>query len=188
MIIRNILILCLFFSCENQRNIYIDSEIILELAGMSSNPVPPPLFVSVPFYIKNNDGTITQTTGGELKKIFDTYYYNKYTSFSDFLSEGLNQNIEFNRAEVLHNGEAFVVDSKISEYYKAGGIDSILKIYFIRGENHKGYFIKDSNLTSEELKSIFYYLFIEKYFVFEDDYTRKILIERMDAVIEIPVK
>lgn len=158
------LLLCSLFACETQKEFrHFDDEIVQILS--KEDTLLPSRFSSIPFFFRCSPSEVAIVYMRDIRSIYNLYY--RDMSFSEFLSESLNQKIN-----IKHNGRIiyFSLDGYVTENYKNKDFNTFLKLFTI--DDNRRIEIK-SGLTEVQNNTLHYYLFLNGYLVSYDDYIGK---------------
>lgn len=160
---KKLLIITLFIisSCNNNKRINIDDELIKKLS--IENFDSPSEYNMYYLFAKCTNSEIVQTDILQLRIL---YKKNKQSmSFYDFLTHILNQKTSLQKSADI---ECFQLDKKITEEYKAESFQKFLLTHFEKTKT--GNYILKTDTSSGIIKTIFYYCFINNYLAIFDDY------------------
>jgi hypothetical protein len=183
-----IIISTLFFLtyCSSPHNNYYFDLYQVEKIAQSSLIEPPPAVISfTPVYVIGSNDSISETKFENLQSVYQTTYMNRYSKFSDFLFDVLNQKIKLdtqNPQTHLYYSQTFLSDPGISRLYKENGLKGIMEKYCFKSNDL--YTLKRGTLTLNEINSVSYYFFINQYVRADDDYGASINFEKLPSVLK----
>ncbi len=178
-----IIISVLFFLtyCSSpHNNNYFDLYQVDRIAQSSLIEPPSAVISFTPVYVIGSNDSISVTKFENLQRVYQVIYLNRYSKFSDFLFDALNQRIELDTQSPqthLYYSQTFLSDPGISRLYKEKGLKGITEKYCFKGNGF--YKLKRGTLTLNEINSISYYFFINQYIRADDNYGASINFERL---------
>jgi hypothetical protein len=120
----------------------------------------------------------------ELLEVYKSLYTHKYSKFSVFLFDALNQKIKIdtkNPKTLLYYSQTFVIAPSVNRIYNEKGVNGLIKAFCI--DEGGCCMLKSGNLTLMEINSISYYLFLNQYLRFDDDYDGSIIFKKLTSLI-----
>lgn len=155
--------LLLVSSCSrNKSTTNIDSRIIDEMAHTDRKTLSR---FDFDFFVQCKSRKVAMVNEPALWEIYRENP--KHLSYEKFLELALNQKVDVDDTAILRNSECFLLDSKISHYYKSHRLADFLLAYFVK--ENSGWRLKDG-YSKSQMMSISYYCFINNKFLQYDDY------------------
>ncbi|WP_293309443.1 hypothetical protein [Pedobacter sp. UBA5917] len=166
------MLLTIAISCTTP-GVKINESIITELAKHDFKIPSVHGFALIFICCKENYKAFTNIN--VLHKIFIKHYSEKYPDFRSFLSEVLNQSINFSEKD-LDNWQIghFKLDTNVQETYAKLAMPDFIARYFDSTEDKKVLAVKTE--YHKDAYSILYYCFINNYKITLNDYQGKYFI------------
>jgi hypothetical protein len=166
---KNIIILLLLFSvvsCNNKQ--YFKDKTIKELSSRGDSEIPS-VYGYLSIFVLVDSNQVAKTSMEDLWTMYKFDYVGIYNKFEVFVFEALNQKLIFKKGYIeKKNGDVFSLTQKIKLEYEKSGISYLVDHY--SKNNGKELEIIRSSLSSNDLRTIQYYFFINNYMVMRDDY------------------
>jgi hypothetical protein len=163
---KNILFLVLLlFTSSCTKKEYYSKEIINEIS--KGDFIIPSVYGNLSLYVSVDNKHLAQTGINLLHTMYENDYSKRYSSFSSFLFNALNQKLKFEEDYIKkRNGSVFQIDEKIRSQYEKGGLNYLIKNYCQKTDNN----YKISNTLHGNSKfTVLYYFSINGYKILEDD-------------------
>lgn len=180
---KEIIVSMLFFLtyCSSpHNNYYFDLRQLEKVAQLTLIEPPPAVISFTPVYVIGSNDSISETRFENLQGVYQATYMNRYSKFSDFLFDALNQKIKLDTQSPqthLYYSQTFLSDPNINRLYKEKGLKGIMEKYC--HESNGFYTLKRGTLTLNEINSVSYYFFINQYARANDDYKATINFKRL---------
>jgi len=152
--------LCYLLSCGKKQNFHFDDCLINLISKEDLNY--PSLYSRYSFFCQGENDSILFLEVRELKELFDKNSLGM--DYKTFLTKALNQQITFSNL----NSKAFCLDKNITYEYQTINLEKFIHLYF--NSNNNGKYVLTKNISENQKKTIFYYLFINNYLSVFDDY------------------
>lgn len=179
-------LLWLSASCSGPQNKpYFDPPILEKIAQLSSIEPLPAIISFTRIYVRNINDSIAESKIESLNQVYQTSYTPKYSKFSDFLFDALNQKIKIDARDTrtyLYYSQVFAIFPAISRLYNEKRIKGIIEEYCL--EENGIYRLKSPNLSLNEINSLSYYFFINQYIRADDDYKGTINFRLLSSVLK----
>lgn len=152
-------------SCYNETVYYDKATAKLIAQKHQPGEIPPP--PSPDIYLKFNSDSVGKGLPLNFYNLYRKGGYDE-NDFAEFLYKIMNQKL-IPKSCTSYNLECYKLDAMISKFYKQNGIDGVLKKY-CKKENR--FYFKNQNLLSkDEIHTIGYYCYLNKYSLSFDDYS-----------------
>ncbi|WP_337968022.1 hypothetical protein [uncultured Flavobacterium sp.] len=171
-----LLLFCFLISCERKEPNF-SKEMIEKLGnrgevknGITRLPPPQASFLYLYVLISNNE--IHLCNSDELFFLYKEYYFKTFKTFEDFLDAVLNEDFVLDKKifKTFRNFDSFRLNSKIKEEYISLGFDKFLKKYSVDNVGKEKFRLNKSIIQKNELSTIKYLLYKNRYDVGFDDY------------------
>jgi len=164
---------------------YFELPVLKKIAQLSLIEPPPAVISFTPVYIIGTNDSISESSFEKLKGVYNASYPRRYSEFSDFLFDALNQKIKIDTKTpktYLYYSQTFLSDPNITHLYKDSGLKGIMDKHCF---NSNGiYTLNKGTLTLNEINSISYYFFINQYIRSDDDYNATINFKKLSSVLK----
>jgi hypothetical protein len=174
-----------FCSCIKKKEI-ISNEIVNKLSEGSYKM--PSRFGDLDLFVLSSNQQIIITNADYLNYVYNYHYKSIFKSYSEFLSDVLNQNIQLNTT-VFDNipYKIFKLNKTIENEYKEQTFDFFFKKYSEKEDSERdSYILKISKGTSpNEIMTISYYFYLNGYQIVRNDYLPKYLVIKREKIMGI---
>lgn len=165
-----LILLCFLISCERKEPNFSE-EMIEKLAYMQEDPklgLLPSHYLSFDLYVKKRGKEIYKTNNHDLFFYYKKNYSEECISFQKFLNAVLNQ--DFLLDENFDDKYYFKLNQKVEKEYISLGFDRFLKRYSEDNVGKEKLRLNKSIIKKNELSTIKYLLYKNRYDVGFDDY------------------
>ncbi|MDR7369671.1 hypothetical protein [Flavobacterium aquidurense] len=165
-----LLLFCFLISCERKEPNF-SKEMIEKLAYMQEDPklgLLPSRYLGLDLYVWKSGKEIYKTNNHDLFSYYKKDYVEEFISFEKFLNVVLNQ--DYLLDENLDDSYSFKLDQKIQKEYISLGFDKFLKKYSEDNVGKEKLRLNKSIIQKNELSTIKYLLYKNRYDVGFDDY------------------
>ncbi|KIO51002.1 hypothetical protein IW18_20025 [Flavobacterium hibernum] len=173
-------LLCSLISCERKEPNF-SKKMIEKLAYMYEDVelgLLPSEYLRLDLYIFTNDKEICRTNNHDLFTYYRKNYFKKFASFEIFLDEVLNR--EFLLDENSKSFYSFKLNQKIQKEYVSLGFDNFLKKYSEDNVGKEKLKLNTSIIQKNDLSTIKYLLYKNKYDVGFDDHLATYYIQKRE--------
>lgn len=183
---KNLTIIALvFFSfCSSSQSVIFFDLPRLEKIAQLSSIEPPPAIASMRVYVIGANDSISECNFVRLQDVYKSLYTDKYSKFSTFLFDALNQKIRLdtrNFKTALYYSQNFEIAPNINGIYNEKGFNGLIQKFCVDKEGF--YSLNSSTLNLSEINSISYYLFLNQYMRLDDDYEGTIAFKKLTSLI-----
>jgi len=159
----------LLFGCSKKVDSNITDDFIKKVAVVDA--VLPSKYVQYNLYVQTNKDLILVTNVNFLNVLYKEYYQNKFIDFQGFLQATLKQGFKIeNKIAVNYEYQTFNKNSNIMKL----AINVIIEKHFQHNDNNEErYFFYPKNLSTNDIQTVLYKMFLEGYLISFDDYGGK---------------
>lgn len=173
-------------SCTiRQSSHYFELPVLKKIAHLSSIEPPPAVISFAPAYIIGVNDSISESSFIKLHDVYKSLYAPKYSEFSDFLFDALNQKIKIdtkNTNTYLYYSQTFLGDPNITRLFNESGLQGIIDKYCL---NSNGFYtLNKGTFTLNVINSISYYFFINQYIRYDDDYNATTNFKKLSSFLK----
>lgn len=155
------------FAFCTRKDSNFEPDFINKLSEDYTKPIS--LYSTVPLFVLTDSNKIIETNSSNLAYVYKLYYTKSYDNFGLFLNDILNSEIALHEANFSKTQyEIFSLNDSIKKIYQQRDFDGFFKDFttFTKDEN---YILKTANLNHNQLITVSYYLFKNKYHIKIDD-------------------
>jgi hypothetical protein len=168
-IITIILIMISNFSCTEKKEIISENDIIKFAKG---NYMAPSKYGALELYVLTVNDEIIISNADYLNFVYVNHYKNAYICYKDFLSELLNQKIKINKSEFERIPyKSFRINERIKKEYEKLNFKDFFNKHakYIISFEKSNYLNINRNASSDEIKTILYYFYLNGYQIIRGD-------------------
>jgi hypothetical protein len=184
-----LIITLFFFTCcsgpRHRADFYFELPVLEKIAKLATIEPPPSAITFAPVYIIGAGDSISQSSFEKLQSLYKIFYVDKYSNYSAFLLDALNQTIKINIESPRtrsYFSQTFLIDRDIGLLYKVAGIKGIMDKHCAKKDGL--YILKKEGLTLNEINSVSYYFFIGQYLRSDDDYSTAISFMKLSSILK----
>lgn len=188
------LILNIYCSCNDkkpfvkQETVDFLSKEVIENLPRKDGLISFSRYVGVPVFVLNNDSLLISTRVDFLHNLYTSSYKIQYENFNNFLFKSLNQEIKFDEKYFAkYDSSIFKLDNEVKKNYEMKKFIDFYN-YYLKKEGKKEYLNRDKILGENQYFTVIYYLFINNYYVTEDDYIGRTYVHNWDEINKNPKK